>query len=84
MSLLNMTAVELAAAIKEGKVTAVEAVKESLERIEEKESLYHCYVTIDKEAALAQAESVQAKIEAGEINSPLAGVPVAIKDNMCA
>ncbi|MBD5495883.1 MAG: Asp-tRNA(Asn)/Glu-tRNA(Gln) amidotransferase subunit GatA [Lachnospiraceae bacterium] len=83
MSLLNMTAVELAAAIKEGKVTAVEAVKESLERIEEKESLYHCYVTIDKEAALAQAESVQAKIEAGEISSPLAGVPVAIKDNMC-
>ena len=83
MSLLNMTAVELAAAIKEGKVTAVEAVKESLERIEEKESLYHCYVTIDKEAALAQAESVQAKIEAGEISSLLAGVPVAIKDNMC-
>ena len=83
MSLLNMTAVELAAAIKEGKVTAVEAVKESLERIEEKESLYHCYVTVDKESAFAQAESVQAKIEAGEINSPLAGVPVAIKDNMC-
>lgn len=83
MSLLNMTAVELAAAIKEGKATAVEAVRESLERIEEKESLYHCYVTVDKESALAQAESVQAKIEAGELSSPLAGVPVAIKDNMC-
>lgn len=83
MSLLNMTAVELAAAIKEGKTTAVEAVRESLERIEEKEAMYHCYVTVDKESALAQAESVQAKIEAGELNSPLAGVPVAIKDNMC-
>ncbi len=83
MSLLNMTAVELAAAIKEGKTTAVDAVRESLERIEKKEAMYHCYVTVDKESALAQAEKVQARIEAGEINSPLAGVPVAIKDNMC-
>ncbi|MCM1263370.1 MAG: Asp-tRNA(Asn)/Glu-tRNA(Gln) amidotransferase subunit GatA [Butyrivibrio sp.] len=83
MSLLNMTATELAAAIKEGKTTAIEAVKESLARIEEKDALYNCYVTVDKEAALAQAEIVQKKIESGELGSPLAGVPVAIKDNMC-
>jgi aspartyl-tRNA(Asn)/glutamyl-tRNA(Gln) amidotransferase subunit A len=54
-----------------------------LAQIEEKEALYHCYVTIDKEKALAQAEEVQKKIEAGELNGALAGVPVAIKDNMC-
>ncbi|MBO5208890.1 MAG: Asp-tRNA(Asn)/Glu-tRNA(Gln) amidotransferase subunit GatA [Lachnospiraceae bacterium] len=83
MSLLDMTAVELAAAIKAGKTTAVEATKEVLAQIEAKEQLYHCYVTLDKEAALAQAEAVQAKIEAGELTGPLAGVPVAIKDNMC-
>lgn len=83
MSLLDMTAVELAAAIKEGKTTAVEAVRETIVRIEEKEALYHCYVTIDKEGALAQAEKVQAGIEAGELTGSLAGVPVAIKDNMC-
>lgn len=83
MSLLNMTATELAAAIKEGKTTAIEAVKESLEQIEEKDALYNCYVTVDKEAALAQAEIVQKKIESGELSSSLAGVPVAIKDNMC-
>ena len=83
MNLLDMTAVELSAAIKDGKTTAVEAARASLERIEEKESLYHCYITLDKEGTLAQAEAVQARIEKGELNGPLAGVPVAVKDNLC-
>ncbi len=83
MSLLDMSAVELAAAIKEGKTTSVDALKEVLAQIEEKEDTYHCYVTIDKDAALAQAQSVQAEIEAGKLTGKLAGVPVAIKDNMC-
>jgi aspartyl-tRNA(Asn)/glutamyl-tRNA(Gln) amidotransferase subunit A len=81
--ILSMTAVELGKAIKEGKTTAVEATGKVLAQIEEKEALYHCYVTIDKEKALAQAEEVQKKIEAGELNGALSGVPVAIKDNMC-
>lgn len=83
MNLLDMTAVELSAAIKDGKTTAVEAARASLERIEEKESLYHCYITLDKEGTLAQAEAVQARIEKGELNGPLAGVPMAVKDNLC-
>lgn len=83
MNLLDMTAVELSAAIKEGRTTAVEAARASLERIEEKESLYHCYITLDKEGTLAQAEAVQARIEKGELNGPLAGVPMAVKDNLC-
>ena len=83
MSLLKMTAAELAAAIKEGRTTAVEAVQETLAQIEEKERLYHAYVTVDKEKALAQAAAVQEKIEKGELTGPLAGVPVAIKDNLC-
>ena len=41
------------------------------------------YITIDKEKVLKQAEDVQAKIDSGELDGPLAGVPVAIKDNMC-
>ena len=40
-------------------------------------------MTVDREGALKQAEEVQKKIDAGELTSPLAGVPVAIKDNMC-
>ncbi len=83
MQLSDMTAVELAAAIKDGKTTAMEAVKETLARIEEKEETVHCYVTVDKENALAQAEAVQRKIEAGELTGALAGVPVAVKDNLC-
>lgn len=83
MSLLDMTAVELAAAIKDGKTTAIAAAKEALAQIEAKEDIYNCYVTIDKEAALKQAESVQRRIEAGELTGRLAGVPAAIKDNMC-
>ncbi len=83
MNLLEMTAVELAAAIREGKTTAIEAVRASLERIEEKEERYHCYVTIDREGALAQAEKVQRRIESGELSGALAGVPMAVKDNLC-
>lgn len=83
MNLSDMTAVELAAAIKDGKTTAVEALKETLTCIEEKEEKYHCYVTIDRKGALEQAEAVQKKIEAGELTGALAGVPVAVKDNLC-
>lgn len=83
MNLLDMTAVELAAAIKDGKATAVEAARASFERIEEKEEMYHCYLTIDKKGALAQAEEVQNRIEKGELTGPLAGVPMAVKDNLC-
>ena len=83
MSIIDMTAVELAAAIKAGKTTAVDAAKAMLARIEEQDKTYNCYVTVDSEGALAQAEGVQKKIEAGELTGPLAGVPVAVKDNMC-
>ncbi len=83
MSILDMTAAGLGAAIKAKKVTAREAVEAVLLRIDEKEAAYHCYVTVDREGALAQAEKVQGLIEAGELTGPLAGVPVAIKDNIC-
>lgn len=78
-----MTAVELAAAIKNKEVTVKEATEAVLDQIEKSESTYHCYVTVDKEGALRKAEEVQKKIDAGELTGPLAGVPVAIKDNMC-
>lgn len=83
MNMLELTAVELAAKIKAGEVTAVEATEAVLAQIEEKETILNCYVTVDKEGALKAAAEVQKKIEAGELTGPLAGVPVAIKDNMC-
>lgn len=83
MSILSMTAVELAAAIKKREVTVKEAVEAVLDNIEKREDTYHCYVTIDREGALKQAEEIQKKIDDGTLSGPLAGVPVAIKDNMC-
>lgn len=83
MNILDMTAASLGAAIKKKEVTVMDAVRAVLEQIEETESTYHCYVTVDKEGAFRQAQEVQSKIDAGELTGPLAGVPVAIKDNMC-
>lgn len=83
MSILDMTACQLAAAIKNKEVTVLEATKAVLAQIHEKEERYHCYVTVDEEGALAQAEEIQKKIDAGILTGALAGVPVAIKDNMC-
>ena len=83
MDILSLTAVELAKAIREGRTTAVEATQAVLDEIAAGEDTYHCYVTVEREKALKQAEEVQKKIEAGELTGPLAGVPFAIKDNMC-
>ncbi len=83
MEMLKFTAVELGRKIKERKISAAEAVQAVLEQIESVEAVVHAYVTIDKERALRQAESVQKQIDQGMLKGPLAGVPVAVKDNMC-
>ena len=83
MDVLKMTALQLAEEIKAGHVTAVQAAEASLAQIREKESRYHCYVTVDEEGALRQAEAVQKQIEDGVLTGPLAGVPVAVQDNIC-
>lgn len=83
MKISDMTAVELAAAIREKKVTVREAVLSVFEQIEKQEADLNCYVTIDKEGALIRAEEVQKKIDQGELKGPLAGVPIAVKDNLC-
>ena len=81
--LMKLTAVELGKKIKDKEVTVVEATKACLERIKALDETYNCFVTVDEAGALAQAEAIQAKIDSGELTGPLAGVPVAIKDNMC-
>ncbi|MCI8300275.1 MAG: Asp-tRNA(Asn)/Glu-tRNA(Gln) amidotransferase subunit GatA [Lachnospiraceae bacterium] len=83
MKLLSLTAVALGTKIRNGEVTAKEAVLASLEAIEAKEEQIHSFVTVDREGALKRAGEVQKKIEAGTLTGPLAGVPVAIKDNLC-
>ena len=83
MSLMSLTAVELGKKIKAGEVTVKEAVTEALDAIEKKEKTVGSFVTVDREGALKRAEEVQKQIDDGTLTGPLAGVPVAIKDNMC-
>lgn len=83
MELLSLSAVELGRLIREGRATAVEAMEAVLDKIDETDETYHCYVTVDKEHALKKAARVQEQIEAGELSGPLAGVPMAVKDNLC-
>ena len=84
MRITEWTAVELGKKIKAGEVTAVDAAKAVLAQIRAVEKDVHAYVTLlDEETILKKAAEVQEKIEKGELNGPLAGVPVAIKDNLC-
>lgn len=83
MNIVDMTATQLAAAIRAGKTTAVEATEAVLAQIEKEDKKYNCYVTVDADGAFTQAKKVQERIEAGELTGPLAGVPVAVKDNIC-
>ena len=84
MSLMSLTAVELGKKIKSGEVKVKDAVLDAFAQIEAVEENINSYVTVlNKEEILKKAEEVQKKIDAGELTGPLAGVPVAIKDNMC-
>lgn len=83
MSILSLTAVELSDKIKKGEIRVTQALDEVFAQIEAKEEQLNCYVTLEKKRAYAQAEEVQKKIDSGELTGPLAGVPFAIKDNMC-
>lgn len=83
MNLLSLTAVELGKKIKAGEVTAEEAVKASLAAIEGKDPQINGFVTVDGENALKRAAEVQKQIKEGTLAGPLAGVPLAVKDNLC-
>ncbi len=83
MDILEYSAVELSAAIREGRITATDAMEAVLARIDAREKDINAYVTIDREQAMRAAAEAQAKIEKGELTGLLAGVPVAVKDNIC-
>ena len=84
MNLMSLTAVELGKKIKSGEVKVVDAVNAAFDQIEAVEKDINSYVTVyNKEEVLEKAEHIQKLIEEGQLTGPLAGVPVAIKDNMC-
>ncbi len=83
MSLTSLTAAALGKKIRAGEISVKEAVEDALIEIRKKESDLNSFVTVDEEGAYRQAQEIQKKIEAGELNSVLAGVPAAVKDNLC-
>ena len=83
MSILDLTALELGKKIKAGEITSPQATEAVIKQIKAVEEQVHSYVTLDEEGAMKRAKEVQTQIEAGTLTGPLAGVPAAIKDNMC-
>ncbi|MBT9777875.1 Asp-tRNA(Asn)/Glu-tRNA(Gln) amidotransferase subunit GatA [Clostridium sp. MCC353] len=83
MSILDLTAVQLGQKIKSKEITSVEAVEAAIKQIKALEPELNCFVTVDEERALKRAAEVQKMICDGILTGPLAGVPAAIKDNMC-
>ncbi|MBP6150868.1 amidase family protein, partial [Candidatus Neomicrothrix sp.] len=76
------TAIEIAAAVRSGERSALEVVDESLGAIDTANPGLNAFLVITADEARAVAESVDAQVAAGEDPGPLAGVPIALKDNL--
>ena len=83
MHLYELTAHELADKLSARELSARELVDAVLDRIAQTEPAVHAFVTVTADAARAQADAMDAKRMAGETLSPLAGIPLALKDNLC-
>lgn len=83
MHLLDMTAAELAEALAAKTVSAVELTRACLERIAAVEPKVHAFITVCAEEAFKQAADIDRRRLRGEPLPPLAGIPVAVKDNIC-
>jgi aspartyl-tRNA(Asn)/glutamyl-tRNA(Gln) amidotransferase subunit A len=78
--MINKTAAEMSIALASGEVTSVALTKQHLERIADVDNKVKAFLHVDNENALAQAAAVDADRAAGKVLSPLAGVPLALKD----
>ena len=77
------TALELAAAVRTGQRSARSIAEEHLATIDVREGEIHAFNLVTRDQALAAADAVDAAVARGEDPGPLAGVPVALKDNLC-
>ena len=83
MDISALTAVELAEKIHSKEISVKEALDAYFAVIEEKDKDINAYITLNKEDAYAQAVRQQKEIDNGNVASALAGVPIAVKDNIC-
>lgn len=77
------TAAEIAAGVRDGSLRAVDVVEAHLARIDARETEIHAFNLVIADQARAAAAAIDAEVAAGRPVGPLAGVPVALKDNMC-
>src|SRR5262245_24694262 len=82
MNLKNITADKLVALYRNRDLTITEVIKNVYEQIERVDKDVHAFLSICPERALDEARRIDGQIAAGEPMEPLAGVPVAIKDNI--
>lgn len=80
--IIRLSASELAEKLASGDLTSVAVTQAHLDRIDAVDSSLHSFLKVDHEGALAQAQAADAARQAGTATSPLAGVPVAVKDNI--
>jgi aspartyl-tRNA(Asn)/glutamyl-tRNA(Gln) amidotransferase subunit A len=80
VKLHQMPATRLAAGIAAGEFSAREVTTAFLDRIEATDGELNAFLCVDREAATAAADEVDAAVSAGETLGPLAGVPVGVKD----
>ncbi|HYF47422.1 MAG TPA: Asp-tRNA(Asn)/Glu-tRNA(Gln) amidotransferase subunit GatA [Acidimicrobiales bacterium] len=78
-----MTALEIAAAVRSGERSAREVLDEHLAVVDARDGELHAFNLVLADEARAAAEAIDARVAAGEDPGPLAGVPVALKDNLC-
>ncbi len=83
MNYYELSAAQLHKMLVSKECSAVEVTQSVLDRIDAVEDKVESYLCVTKERALEDARKVDAKIAAGEEIHPLAGIPVAIKDNIC-
>lgn len=80
--MFDMSALQLSDAMKEKRLSVYEVVDAYIERIEKTDNKYKAFLTVAKENALARAGEIQNQINSAQALSPLAGVPIALKDNI--
>jgi aspartyl-tRNA(Asn)/glutamyl-tRNA(Gln) amidotransferase subunit A len=76
-------AAEIAAGVRDGSLKAVEVVEQHLARIAAREPEIHAFNLVMTDEARARAGTIDDLVTAGSDPGPLAGVPIALKDNMC-
>ena len=83
MKITRMTLLALSDAMQRGDLTSREVTQAYLDRIHQVEGKVQAYISLNEEEALRQADECDKKRQQGEKVSPLCGIPVAVKDNIC-